>query len=739
MRLRSQLVALVMGAILPVVAFASVMVALLARQETQARERNARETSRVLALALDRELDGTIATLESLASSNLLDYGDLSTFRSRAERIQALRPGWSSLLLVDAAGHVVLDLVDPGDGARDALPGPAFFSHVLEGGGPAVSDYVPGARPTASVGVPVMRGEKVRYVLAAVLDLEKLGGLLDEKDLLPGWTAQILDRQQLTLVRAPAKAGRVGAPISEGFVAALREHPGSWLRFASRSGADTYAALGRSSLSDWTVVLNVPARQITAPIVRSTAWALACGLALTLLGGGIAALVGRRIADPVAALSASAGALGRGDPMPALAPSGASEVDALARAMAEASALLQQRSAESVRLEGELRRRAEQLESANRTKDEFLATVSHELRSPLNAMLGWSHVLKISAGDQQVFHQAIETIQRNARLQGQLIDDLLDVSRIIVGKLRIEVRPVDLAPVLRAALDVVRPAAEAKHIALEAEMADLPGRVRGDADRLQQVTWNLLSNAIKFTPRDGKVDVRLEADGAVARLVVSDSGQGIDPEFLPHVFDRFRQAEGGSTRKHSGLGLGLAIVRHLVEIHGGTVKAESAGLGCGATFTVELPLTPAPAAEAAAGEAPTSGEVMLEGVRILVVDDEPDARDVLQALLVRSGANVQTAATANEALERLGAWQADVLVSDITMPGDDGYALIRSVRSRGVRLPAVALTAQARAEDRARALLEGYQLHVPKPVEAEELIAVVASLAGRTAALPRRD
>jgi signal transduction histidine kinase/CheY-like chemotaxis protein len=735
MRLRSQLVALVIGAILPVVAFAAVMIVLFARQQGQTLERGARETTRVLAVALDRELDGSIGALESLAASPLLDYGDLKTFRNRAERVHALRPGWSSLLLVDAAGQVVVDVSGSADGQRDLIPDPRYFSRILETGHAGVSGLVPGVRPTVSVGVPVPRGDQLKYVLVAVLDVVRLGSLLDEKELALGWSARIVDRSGTTIVSAPFDASTIGQPISASFAEAQRLNPGDWVRFRSHHGRDMYAALSRSDVSGWSVALSLPANEITSPIVRSTGLALACGCVLTLIGGVFAAFIGRRISNPVAALSHAAGALGRGEAMPQLPRSGLTEVDELARAMHEASQLLQQRAGESTRLEDELRRRAEQLETANRTKDEFLATVSHELRSPLNAMLGWSHVLKISPGDQAVFQQAIETIQRNARLQAQLIDDLLDVSRIIAGKLRIEVRPVDLEPVLKSALDVVRPAAEAKRIELCAEVATLAGHVRGDADRLQQVIWNLLSNAIKFTPRGGRVEARLEGDGPIARVVVRDTGQGISPDFLPHVFDRFRQADAGSTRKHAGLGLGLAIVRHLVELQGGTVRAESGGDGCGAMFTVELPLAPTriPARDVPGLDEHGSGESLLDGLRVLVVDDEPDAREVLHALLARSGANVQTAATVAEALERLGVWPADVLVSDLTMPGDDGFSLIRSVRSRGARLPAVALTAQARAEDRARALLEGYQLHVPKPVEAEELIAVVASLAGRTA------
>jgi signal transduction histidine kinase/CheY-like chemotaxis protein len=399
---------------------------------------------------------------------------------------------------------------------------------------------------------------------------------------------------------------------------------------------------------------------------------------------------------------------------------------------------------EQKRAQEERARLLAEAEEANRTKDEFLATMSHELRTPMTAILGWTHLLRTNAFGEADFARALETIERNAHVQTKLIDDLLDISRIITGKLRLDVRSVDLGSVIGAAVEATRPTAEAKAIRLQTLVDPKAGPVAGDHDRLQQVVWNLLTNAIKFTPKGGRVQVRLERVDSHVELTVSDSGKGISTEFLPHVFDRFRQADGTTTRVHGGLGLGLSIVRQLVELHGGTVAAESEGKDKGATFIVQLPLmvtrrdlTGTTRRHPTAGGAGSlDAHPSLEGLRILVVDDEADARDMLRAVLELCGAEVTTAESAEAALEIIGRSRPDVLISDIGMPLEDGYSFIAKVRAteagQDERIPAIALTAYARVEDRVRALNAGFQVHVPKPIEPVELVAVVASLTGRT-------
>jgi PAS domain S-box-containing protein len=393
--------------------------------------------------------------------------------------------------------------------------------------------------------------------------------------------------------------------------------------------------------------------------------------------------------------------------------------------------------------------RADELEQANRIKDEFLATLSHELRTPLTAILGWSRLLRSGQLDEAGWGRAVQIIERNAEAQSKLIEDLLDVSRIITGKLRMEVQPVALAPVVETAVNGLRPAAEAKLVELDCTLDRAAGPVTGDPARLQQVVTNLLSNAVKFTPPGGRVDVRLEQLDGRARIVVRDTGIGISPEALPHVFERFHQANSSNTREHGGLGLGLAIVRHLVESHGGSVYAESPGEGLGAVFTVELPLTAAPEPPPAPPRPELFSEQSrltadrelfvdpraLEGVRVLLVEDEWDTREFLKTVLEGCGAMVTEAGSAAEAFAALESTKPDVLVSDIGMPGENGYELIRRVRAlpaeRGGRVPAAALTAYAGPKDRRRALLAGFHTHLAKPVEPDELLAVVASLGAR--------
>jgi PAS domain S-box-containing protein len=396
---------------------------------------------------------------------------------------------------------------------------------------------------------------------------------------------------------------------------------------------------------------------------------------------------------------------------------------------------------DNARLYREAQTARDDAEQANRAKDDFLATVSHELRTPLNAIVGWSHMMRRNKFDEATTARAMETIERNAKSQARLIEDILDVSRIIMGKLRLDVHPVELAPVIEAAIDAVRPAAEAKEIRLQPILDPRASPVSGDPNRLQQIVWNLVLNAVKFTPRGGRIQVRLERVNSHIEIIVSDTGQGIEAGLLPYIFDRFQQGDSSSTRMHGGLGLGLAIVRHLVELHGGTVHASSPGASQGTTFTVKLPLLIWHGKEDGRVH-PTAGrdsetleqDSLLDGLKVLIVDDEPDTREMLKVMIERFGAEVKAGATSAEALDLLEQWRPNVIVSDIEMPGEDGYSLIKKIRAleplRGGAVPAVALTAYARAEDRMRALSAGYQMHVAKPAEPFELALVIASLVG---------
>ena len=388
----------------------------------------------------------------------------------------------------------------------------------------------------------------------------------------------------------------------------------------------------------------------------------------------------------------------------------------------------------------------QEAEAANRMKDEFLATLSHELRTPLNSMLGWTRLLRTRQFDENTTARALETIERNASLQAQLIEDILDVSRIIRGKLRLNLRPVNLVAVIETAIDSVRPAAEIKAIQLETLIENSVELISGDSDRLQQVVWNLLTNAIKFTPQGGKVEVRLEYTSSYAQIRVIDTGIGISKNFLPYVFDRFRQADATTTRSYGGLGLGLAIVRHLVELHSGTVYVDSEGEGQGATFTVKLLLISEKLEASDALQVHSSGNGVasanlpcLKNLQVIVVDDDTDTLNFITTVLEQYGAKVRAVTSVREALKALEQLQADVLISDIAMPDEDGYGLISKVRAmeaeRGGKIPAIALTAYASGEERTHALSAGFQIHLPKPVKPAELIAVVANFIS----IPQRD
>jgi PAS domain S-box-containing protein len=414
---------------------------------------------------------------------------------------------------------------------------------------------------------------------------------------------------------------------------------------------------------------------------------------------------------------------------------------ALARAE-EGRRIAEENQAEAHAIARQLRAARDKAEEATRLKDDFLATVSHELRTPLNAILGWGNMLGAGTLSPEKAAHAISTIVRNAKAQGQIIEDLLDVSRIITGQLRLDVDQIDINQVVSAAVDVVRPAADAKGVSVRWHGNPDAGAVKGDAGRLQQVLWNLISNAVKFTPRGGNVDVSLRRRESTIEIEVVDTGEGIAPDFLPRVFERFSQQEASNSRKAGGLGLGLAIVKHLIELHGGTVEARSDGLGRGATFVIRLPpvavrrpkepvrnsLLPTPELQLPAE---------LVGLKVLVLDDEPDCRELVQVVLERAGAVVIPASNVTEALDEIRRQRPDAIVSDIGMPGEDGYAFIQKLRTlprdEGGRTPAVALTAFARGEDRRKALLAGFQNHAAKPIEAQELLVVVANLAGRYA------
>jgi signal transduction histidine kinase/CheY-like chemotaxis protein len=487
---------------------------------------------------------------------------------------------------------------------------------------------------------------------------------------------------------------------------------------------DVISGVRPSSIAGGCIVANVTYDDTTLPLRRLGSMMAYAAAVLGLIGGIVSAIVAGLVTRPIKRLATAARSLAEGNLDAPVPVAGASEVRQLSKTLSNMATSIR----DLVRREQALRMQAE---AASRTKDDFLATLSHELRTPLNAILGWASILARTDQDRARVNHAMKVIERNARVQSQMVEELLDVSRIATGRVRLNVSDVLIGPAIDAALESVRPAAEAKNVVLRKEIDPAARTTRADARRLQQIIWNLLSNAVRFTPAGGHVDVTVRAaDPGFLEIIVADTGCGIDPAFLPHVFERFRQGDSSTTRTHGGLGLGLAIVHDLVGMHGGTVHADSPGVGRGTTFTVRLP---APAQRKGDALAPAwdKQQSRLTGANVLVVDDDPDAREVLRMILEDAGAKVSTASSARETREVMGLVHPDLLIADIGMPGEDGYSLIVSIRNqeKGIaRLPAIALTAHTRPEDVEHALASGFQLHLAKPVDSSRLVDSIASL-----------
>ena len=739
MKLRTHLLRLVVGAVLPVLAFSAVMGVVFWRQQRAAFEQRFLERVRAMAFALDRELAGHARALQVLARSPRLARGELRAFYQEASAVRAEQPLWATIILAEPTGAQVLNLRKPFGTQlpRSGIP-PSLLAAVAatdrEAVSPLVTGGVTGAYTTA-VMVPVRLHGRVPYVLLAAIDVTGWLQFLSSYPVAPDATMTLLDQQGIVIARTLNHDQAVGQRPAPALYASSRAAVEGAYRNAGLEGQWFYSAHSRSPFSGWTVATGVPVAGVEAALRGSTLAITIGALAAAGLAVGLALLFGGRVARPVSALARSAAMLATGQQPAPAPPTKIAEVAEVAHAFEDASGRLRALLAAE-------RAARDEAEAANRMKDEFLATLSHELRTPLNAVFGWARMLRRGDVRPDALQHGLEVIERNAVVQAKLIEDLLDVSRIVTGKMRLQVRAVELPAVVEAAIDAIRQAAGAKEIRLQALLDPAAGPVIGDPDRLQQVAWNLLSNAIKFTPKGGRVQVSLARVDSHVELSVSDTGQGIASELLPYIFERFRQGDSSSTRQHGGLGIGLALVRHMVELHGGSVSVRSAGVGAGATFLVRLPVSLAgdppagirghPTASSAAVDLPG---VSLAGVRLLLVDDERDTLDLFAQVLAPTGAEIEMASSTAEAMVCFERHRPHVLVADVEMPGEDGYALIDRVRAlgptRGGDVPAVAVTAYGRVEDRVRLLAAGFNMHVPKPVEPAELIAVVATLARR--------
>ena len=733
-KLRTHLFLLTLATVVPVVLFAAGLIVYHAQHELTTVQHGMGDTARALVLSLDRDLQDIKTAVETLAASPHLDGPvKLRSFYEEAATVSKSFGGWA--VLSEPSGRQALN-TSRSFGAALPVPTPRsleMMKNVATSRETFVSNVFIGTvsrRAAVIIATPVIRGGTVRYVLDFPFEPTQFTSLLRDAALSPGWIAIITDRDGGVVGRVPDPETSVGRKLSPAWVTRTAGADEGFVKGAVFSDAEVYAAFKRSAQSGWIVSVAAPVAVVEAPFWRSLLALSAGGAALVAVASLLAFVLGKRIATPIAALADSLKTAAR----PAtVAGTRVREVEELRQTLDDAIERGRLLETEQV-ARAAAEQRAMREESANRAKDDFLAVLSHELRTPLNSMLGWVRLLRAGTLDVAKTTHALDVIERSVGQQARLISDLLDVSRIVAGRLQLTMTVVDFPALVRGTVESARPSAEAKAITLVSQIDPAAGPVRGDSDRLRQVIDNLLVNAVKFTPAGGQITVRLLASGE-ARLIVSDTGKGIDADFLPHIFDRFRQADSTSTRAHAGLGLGLAIVHHLVELHGGRVTAESPGAGAGATFTITLPLVATGndvIAKSAGARQPQASDV-LGGVNVLVVEDDADTRDLLATVLAEHGAAPTTTANAHDGMTAMRRSTPDVLVCDIAMPGDDGYTFIAQVRSteKGAHVPALALTAYARTEDRDRALTAGFDAHLSKPVEPKDFVAAVARLARR--------
>jgi len=696
------------------------------RQRTNIDRQNV-ATARAISVAIDTDVETTAAALDVFATLHALDNPDLSAFDNLARRLIIRQPEWSSLILADADNRV-LAAYPGGDVETSGTPAEGWARVAITGKRPVVSNLftLPDVRGYfVMIAVPVLRDGKAHLALGARVRSDTFSAILREQQTPPKDIVALVDSKYRIVARTAAESVYVGTSVTPAFIdIASKADEGTW-EGMTREGVANYAAFNRSQRTKLIVALAIPSDEVDGPIRRALAILVGVWVAILGIGAGVGLLFGQNVVRAMQSASRSAMALARGE---RVEPGGSriAEIDDLAAGLRQAAVTLEARNRER--------------DEASRLKDEFLMTVSHELRTPLTAIYGWSRMLSGGQLRQEQTGRALAAIERNAKALEQLVNDILDVSRVVAGKLRLEVQPVVVTDVVAAAVDAIRPAAVAKQIGVTTTTsAQGEVVVSGDAGRLQQVIWNLLSNAVRFTPHGGRIDIEIARAAESIAITVHDTGPGIDPEFLPHVFERFRQGGSGTTRAHGGLGLGLAIVRHLTELHGGTVSAANNTNRPGAAFQVTLPARASARVERHAAGAllhgdPQRATARLDGVAVLVVDDDMNARELLVAVLETAGAEVRAATSTEDALMILDGWTPDVLMSDIEMPGEDGYDLMRRVRAlsglRG-RIAAVALTAHARPEDRARALQAGFQWHLAKPIDPSELLAAIASLASQ--------
>ena len=704
MKLRSHLFLLALSTLLPVAAFAVFVAVALVAQERETFRRGEIDRTRAIMTAVDAELGGAIAALQALAASPALDREDLRAVHEQAVRFLASQPGWQNITLASPEGRQLLNARQRFGTPLPRVGDVQSLQQAAAGLEPVVGNITPGPispDPAVPVRVPVMRGGSVKYVLSAVLRPEAFAELLRQQRLPEDRVIGLVDGQLRFVARIPHVAP--GDLASESFRTAMQNASEGWFRGRTLEGRDTYTAYIRSAYSDWSIGVAVPASTVLAASHR-TAWLMAAGgLVAALLAFAVAYLMARRVARPISALASSARSIGQGAAVEAPVHGRVGEVAEVAAALQETALAVREREA--------------QLRAASRSKDEFLATLSHELRNPLAAIVMIGQALKRSTASPELVRQSSEILERQSSQMTRLIEDLLDVSRITMGKISLERQPLELAQAVQRLVDAWREAGRlAQH---DVTLATRAVWVDADPARVEQIVSNLLGNSLKFTPRGGRVMLRVSREGSQAVLEIADTGKGLPPELIEQVFDVFVQGDQTIDRSSGGLGIGLALVKRLVELHDGTVAVRNAPQGSGAVFTVRLP---AVASRREPRPAPQHLPAAHRARRILVVEDNDDTRRMLRLVLEQEGHAVEEAGEGRRALDLAQSSRADVAIIDIGLPGMNGYELAQQLRaSLNHQIRLIALTGYGQPEDRERALESGFDEHITKPVHPDEL------------------
>jgi signal transduction histidine kinase/ActR/RegA family two-component response regulator len=727
MKLRSRLVILACVALMPMVVSSAVALAIFLRHEHQTMRRSAVERVRALSTAVDASLLSSATTLEALATSRELDRPDgLPVFYADAERVLKSQPDWRTINLALPSGEQLLNLLRPlGSALPEVLERPSFDA-VIATRQPALGDLVTGlsGKEGVAVRVPVMRDGVLRYVLSAIVKPESLSDLLSRQNVPGDWVVSVLDRRHRLTARTRGIEQYLGQLASADLIASVSKAGEGWYRGKTLERQEVYAAFSRSEVTGWTVAIGIPAAALDGPLRRASAWMVVGIFVSTALALGLAILNAREIAEPVVGLTRSAEAVTRGEP-PGHEPTAIVEVGQLARALDEAATAIRERDREKERLLGEAQAARREAEGLNRAKDEFLAMLGHELRNPLGAISSAVYVLGHAGGERDDNEgQALKIIARQTAHLARLVDDLLDLGRLTTGKILLNREPADLAEIVRRTMATVAATRRLDHVTLDARTD--PVWIEADVIRIEQIAGNLLSNAAKFTPPGGQIRITTGREEGEAILRVEDTGSGIDAQLLPRIFDLFVQGAQPPDRERGGLGIGLTLVRRLVELHGGMVEASSAGPGQGSTFTLRLPAVEAPMAETPREQAP---EPVRTSRRVLIVEDNADSREMLKTLLVLEGHEVYEAADGPSAIEAMAREHPDIAFIDIGLPGIDGYEVASQVRAQphGADVYLVALTGYGLGADRERSRDAGFDVHLVKPFHPDELKKVLTS------------